>query len=50
MSYPYGPWFSFASLDIHPVTVTKVANITNTQDAFSVGGLAVNSAVNQISQ
>jgi hypothetical protein len=46
--YPYGPWFSI--VDIHPVTVTKVAEVTQTQNAFAFGGLAVNSAVSSISQ
>jgi hypothetical protein len=50
--YPSAPWFGplGISVDVHPVTVTKIAVVTQTQNAFSLGGFALNSAVSSISQ
>jgi hypothetical protein len=50
--YPYAPFLGplGISVDVHPVTVTKVAVVTQTANAFSFGGFAVASNVSSISQ
>ncbi len=49
--YP-NPWLGplGISLDIHPVTVTKVAVVTNVQNAIALGGFALNSAASSVKQ
>jgi hypothetical protein len=42
------PWFAF--VDVHPVTVTKTADVSQNAVALALGGLAVASNVSSISQ
>jgi hypothetical protein len=47
--YPY-PYLPAIAIDVHPVTVTKVAVVTQNAIALGFGGSAIASNVSSISQ